>query len=1395
MSKKRIFALITSFALVATLAAPLASAMTEEEMRELIADLQEQVNILQGKIAALTGEPVETVPVFDHIPAGFTFETNLSLGSSGDDVKYLQIVLNADTATRLAASGVGSPGQETSYFGPLTQSAVIKFQEKYADEVLAPHDITAGTGFVGTTTRAKLNDLLLQAVEPIDPPVDEPDPDPDDPVDPDDPDVYGLEVSFSTANPASGDILVDSTAGWAETMRLMGAYDFSAGDEAYTVDAITFTRKGFTADGDVADLYLYADGELVSDFALNVSTRKFQFEDTAGLFTVPAGGTTEARLYMNIDDGVSVAQTVGFDIAAAADIDTNAPEVSGLPLIGSMMSAVDVTLAQLGVNVLATDAEDNRIGSSDIMLGEVRLTPNNNHVRVEDLTFSIIGTLSAGDLRNLKLVDLDDNVLASVTSMTTGKEIVFTDLGLTLESSKRLRIKGDIVGGPGRTFTIRFEEQKDARAYDVQYDARVGTSIGNAYSEETIQAGDFEMTLATDSPVGSVPLKDTNVVLASYDFVARGERIRVNELTINEFNAAGKTLNNVKILVDGSQRGSTKSTLVGNASHTFDFGNTFNIPLGETAAVEVVADLDDTNWGSADTLKLDGGDVEYRRMETNDTQTATLPDGLTLVMSEADVSVELSTDTPIASILAMGKTHEVGRWRIESEKEGIRLDRVLFDEDNGDLEDNVVQAVLKLYEGTTLRQTAIRSIYDTGKIVFGNTGLDNNYPGTSRLGWNLDSNKAYTLALELVVQDYADGQGADSGDELKIELEEIDYYTRQTHQTVAGEAVASTSNEHELRRAVLSIEKDDVLKTGQVPGINREVLNFTAAAESGARRATLNAFTLTITGVTQHYEGEGELRVHPGSTANPFAARLRNAPGANVANLFITRNVAPGEELLALKTADPGEELLALKNATPSENLLATRNVTPDNNQIDSVGNATGTNDRLTFNAAHGLDVGDVFKISTDGGAGTYELNVAVSNRESDVIVDVLLLDGSNSITAVNPTGGDNAGQGDFDFTFADDAREYVFVDDHDLIVGDVFRVYIGDTSTNVVVTDATGNADDPNHATAKTLAAGEPGAPDPGELVTAIGNFDFEVASDRIYVFEDDVSALEVGDVIQVHVGAALANVIVTETSYNGNDNQIKATGMDAAIPADAPDNVGIAAGDFTFEDGTDRIYVFADDVDGTLGNRDVIQVNVGGDLTDVIVTEVAHGDDNHIKATAMDETLPAAPTAFGTAIGDFNFTDGDARIYPMIADHDLSIGDVFRPDIGGSAINVIVVALGDAAGANTNDTVRALRLDGSAPAAPNAGQSSVSGGNAVFMGESTLYIPMTAPFRINAGTSQKFIVTSDTNDGGNLSTNDQVNVRIDSATDITWHDEAATVPFATARLRDFPVQWVLRY
>lgn len=81
-------------------------------------------------------------------------EQNLSVGSSGESVVCLQEFLKKE------GSDIYPEGLVTGNFFNLTKNAVIRFQEKYASEILAPLGLTNGTGFVGNATRAKINSMI-----------------------------------------------------------------------------------------------------------------------------------------------------------------------------------------------------------------------------------------------------------------------------------------------------------------------------------------------------------------------------------------------------------------------------------------------------------------------------------------------------------------------------------------------------------------------------------------------------------------------------------------------------------------------------------------------------------------------------------------------------------------------------------------------------------------------------------------------------------------------------------------------------------------------------------------------------------------------------------------------------------------------------------------------------------------------------------------------------------------------------------------------------------------------------------------------------------------------------------------------------------------------------------
>jgi len=78
-------------------------------------------------------------------------QRSLTIGATGEDVHCLQRYLNWSGFT-VAASGVGSPGNETTYFGSLTASALARWQNAHAASVLAPLGLAQGTGYWGSSS-------------------------------------------------------------------------------------------------------------------------------------------------------------------------------------------------------------------------------------------------------------------------------------------------------------------------------------------------------------------------------------------------------------------------------------------------------------------------------------------------------------------------------------------------------------------------------------------------------------------------------------------------------------------------------------------------------------------------------------------------------------------------------------------------------------------------------------------------------------------------------------------------------------------------------------------------------------------------------------------------------------------------------------------------------------------------------------------------------------------------------------------------------------------------------------------------------------------------------------------------------------------------------------------
>ena len=81
----------------------------------------------------------------------YTFTQNLYLGNTSNDVLILQKILNSDSRTLIATTGVAAPGNETNYLGSSTKEAVKKFQALFIEY------IGVANGVFGPKTRTVMN--------------------------------------------------------------------------------------------------------------------------------------------------------------------------------------------------------------------------------------------------------------------------------------------------------------------------------------------------------------------------------------------------------------------------------------------------------------------------------------------------------------------------------------------------------------------------------------------------------------------------------------------------------------------------------------------------------------------------------------------------------------------------------------------------------------------------------------------------------------------------------------------------------------------------------------------------------------------------------------------------------------------------------------------------------------------------------------------------------------------------------------------------------------------------------------------------------------------------------------------------------------------------------------
>lgn len=500
----------------------------------------------------------------------------------------------------------------------------------------------------------------------------------------------GLTVALSSTTPGAASIIADSDAGeYPQSLIPFTTVNFTAGNDGdVTVTQVKFTRTGIAADSDIGNLYLYDGATKLAEYN-SFSDKVASFNNSTGLFIVTKGTTKtitlKGDLARNSTASVTSGKTIGFKVAAAADVTAGSAVVSGtFPVSGNEMSTASVN--NLGDLTFAGASGSNGSYPTSVKaddagkeLWSVNATAADQNIQIKYLKFTMVGTVASTDIKNIKL-EVAGTQVGEAKSLGADNTLVYdlasTPIAISSGVTKAIALRGDMAGGSGRTFKFTIQKSADVVVYDTNYGVYVSPSVNSATTAfgivqptagtgTSVDSGSLTLGLATDSPIGNIADAATGLTLAKFSFYAAGEAVKIESLTIK---CAGSDtssyIDNVKALVDGVQVGSTDTTLKcddGTDTTTFTLGNTFVVPASTTKNLTIVADTADSTVDPDDTYTISITTYTAVGQSTLNSITATTQAGRTLTIKAGTASaVKNSAFANRSSSNPTGTVNQIG---------------------------------------------------------------------------------------------------------------------------------------------------------------------------------------------------------------------------------------------------------------------------------------------------------------------------------------------------------------------------------------------------------------------------------------------------------------------------------------------------------------------------------------------------------------------------------------------------------------------------------------------------------------------------------------------------------------------------------------------------------------
>jgi hypothetical protein len=542
-----------------------------------------------------------------------------------------------------------------------------------------------------------------------------------------------VSAMIGNGNPASGTLV----AGQAIANLAHFAFVNNSTSDV-KITNVKVNRIGVSADETLVNTYLYDGVSRITD-AASVSTGLITFNDSTGLFTIPAKSTKVVAVRSDIKTGTS-GQTVGVSLSSFTVMGGTAQAVS---VAGNIHTVATATLATVDFNTTTTPATTTITPQEDYTMWQNVVSVGVREVWLRSFKLRQVGSVNNSDLANFRLYVDGLQVGGAVANLDSNGYVTF-DLSTPLKlqtGSRTIKMLGTIVNGSSRNFSFSLRQASDAMFVDDQYNvvvlptANSSTFSARSTGTQTIDSGSLTFTKATNSPSGDTVKDASGVVLARYEVKAYGEMMKVENLSVAVVESDSDTaftLRNGALFLDGAQIGSTAAiaaTTDSTLGYTnFTFGSSFIVTPGTTRILEIRADIydnDGTNDVAADdtlTARIIAGSTNVQRMTSlgYGSYPAAVVAANQLTVKTGSLTVAKDTSVASSTVVPSKTGLLIAKYNIQaSTSEGSNITSVTVDPTNSstdafDASDDLTNMYIKVGNYTS----PVKSTVDDNSNVF-----------------------------------------------------------------------------------------------------------------------------------------------------------------------------------------------------------------------------------------------------------------------------------------------------------------------------------------------------------------------------------------------------------------------------------------------------------------------------------------------------------------------------------------------------------------------------------------------------------------------------------------------------------------------------------------------------